>query len=37
MDFGFPTSHFTHGVEVDGSNMEIYAGYLDGLNIMYNQ
>lgn len=22
---------------VDGSNMEMYAGYLDSLNIMYNQ
>lgn len=25
MNFGFPTSHFPHGVDSDGSNMEMYA------------
>lgn len=38
MTFGFLTSHFIHGINRgDGGDTEMYAGYLDGLNIMYNQ
>lgn len=37
MTFGFLTSHSFMPSMVDGSDKEMYAGYLDSLNIMYNQ
>lgn len=36
--FGFLTSHFIHGINSGWQRpMEMQAGYVDGLNIMYNQ
>lgn len=37
MTFGFLTSHSFMVSMVDGSDNEMYAGYLDNFNIMYNQ
>lgn len=37
MTFGFLTSHSFMASTVDGSNVEMYAGYLDSFNITYNQ